>query len=231
MSPSPLSGVPRQPAVTVLLCRCRLLSTLCWFWCSRRRLDGQQAQEILEINVRPGWRAGTKITFAEKGVQRVLRGALIAQMHARACQPGCLLQVQLRWFHCVCASLLLTRHPSPPHPHTPTPAGDEHPGRIAADVVFVVQERPHPMFQREGNDLVYVHRCGGPLGGGGGALQSLSVHAFMSWPDSDQRRRPALAFTLQPAPIPPRPRTSGYRWWRRCAAAARCLCRPWMGSS
>lgn len=39
--------------------------------CSRKRLDatGQQRQEteILEINVRPGWKAGTKITFQEKG--------------------------------------------------------------------------------------------------------------------------------------------------------------------
>lgn len=39
--------------------------------CSRKRLDAtgqqRQEQEILEINVRPGWKAGTKITFQEKG--------------------------------------------------------------------------------------------------------------------------------------------------------------------
>jgi DnaJ-class molecular chaperone len=27
----------------------------------------RQEAEILEINVRPGWKAGTKITFQEKG--------------------------------------------------------------------------------------------------------------------------------------------------------------------
>ena len=40
--------------------------------CSRKRLDAstgqqRQEQEILEIAVRPGWKAGTKITFQEKG--------------------------------------------------------------------------------------------------------------------------------------------------------------------
>lgn len=48
-------------------CPCAGLCTCC----SRKRLDatGQQRQEteILEINVRPGWKAGTKITFQEKG--------------------------------------------------------------------------------------------------------------------------------------------------------------------
>lgn len=40
---------------------------------SRKRLDanGQQRpdSEMLEINVRPGWKAGTKITFQEKGAR------------------------------------------------------------------------------------------------------------------------------------------------------------------
>ncbi|KAI7838345.1 hypothetical protein COHA_007913 [Chlorella ohadii] len=73
---------------------------------SRKRLDanGQQRpdSEMLEIHVRPGWKAGTKITFQEKG--------------------------------------------------------DEHPGRIAADIIFVLQEKPHPVFRRDGNDLIYTHR-------------------------------------------------------------------------
>lgn len=74
---------------------------------SRKRLDAstgqqRQEQEILEIAVRPGWKAGTKITFQEKG--------------------------------------------------------DENPGRIAADIIFVLQEKPHPHFTREGNDLIYTHR-------------------------------------------------------------------------
>lgn len=73
---------------------------------SRRRVDsvGQVSQEseILTIEVQPGWKKGTKITFTEKG--------------------------------------------------------DENPGRIPADVVFVVEEKPHERFKREGNDLVYTHR-------------------------------------------------------------------------
>ena len=33
--------------------------------------------------------------------------------------------------------------------------GDELPGHIPADIVFVVREKPHAKYQREGNDLVY----------------------------------------------------------------------------
>jgi DnaJ family protein B protein 4 len=33
--------------------------------------------------------------------------------------------------------------------------GDKYPGRIPADVVFEVKEKPHPFFTREGYDLVY----------------------------------------------------------------------------
>ena len=35
--------------------------------------------------------------------------------------------------------------------------GDEHPGRIPADIIFVVDEKPHATFTRDGNDL--VHTC------------------------------------------------------------------------
>jgi len=38
------------------------------------------------------------------------------------------------------------------------PAGDERPGRIPADIVFTIAESPHPVFKREGNDLVYTAR-------------------------------------------------------------------------
>ena len=34
-------------------------------------------------------------------------------------------------------------------------AGDERPGTTPADLVFVIEERPHQKFSREGNDLVY----------------------------------------------------------------------------
>lgn len=73
---------------------------------SRKRVDAtgqpRQEAEILEINVRPGWKSGTKITFQEKG--------------------------------------------------------DENLGRIAADIVFVLKEKAHPTFKRDGNDLIYTHR-------------------------------------------------------------------------
>jgi DnaJ family protein B protein 4 len=61
-----------------------------------------RVNEVLTINIKPGWKAGTKITFAEKG--------------------------------------------------------DERPGREAADIIFMIDEKPHPQFKREGNDLVYTHR-------------------------------------------------------------------------
>ncbi|KAG2493632.1 hypothetical protein HYH03_008149 [Edaphochlamys debaryana] len=54
-------------------------------------------QEELQIDVRPGWKDGTKITFSGKG--------------------------------------------------------DEHPGRPADDLVFIVTTQPHPAFTRQGNDL------------------------------------------------------------------------------
>lgn len=51
-----------------------------------------------------------------------------------------------------------------------TEKGDERPGRVAADMVFVVEERPHPTFRRDGNDLVMTAHvsladalCGGQL--------------------------------------------------------------------
>lgn len=58
--------------------------------------------EILEINIRPGWKQGTKITFEEKG--------------------------------------------------------DEQPGVVPGDIVFVLEERPHNVFSRRGDDLIYKHK-------------------------------------------------------------------------
>ncbi|KAI3454612.1 hypothetical protein Pfo_011275 [Paulownia fortunei] len=55
-------------------------------------------EEILTIDIKPGWKKGTKITFPEKG--------------------------------------------------------NEEPGVIPADLIFVVDERPHPIYMRDGNDLV-----------------------------------------------------------------------------
>lgn len=56
--------------------------------------------KIVTINIKRGWKAGTKITYPKEGDQSV--------------------------------------------------------GRTPADVVFVVQEKPHPVFTREGNDLKHT---------------------------------------------------------------------------
>jgi len=55
-------------------------------------------EKILTVDIKPGWKAGTKITFPEEG--------------------------------------------------------DQYPGRIPADVIFIIKERQHPKFKREGNDIV-----------------------------------------------------------------------------
>ncbi|CAM8998226.1 unnamed protein product [Rhodiola kirilowii] len=59
-------------------------------------------EEILTIEVKPGWKKGTKITFPEKG--------------------------------------------------------NEQPGVIPSDLVFVIDEKPHSVFTRDGNDLVLTKR-------------------------------------------------------------------------
>ncbi|XP_028763385.1 dnaJ homolog subfamily B member 1-like [Neltuma alba] len=58
----------------------------------------RNVEEILTIEVKPGWKRGTKITFPEKG--------------------------------------------------------NQEPGIIAADLIFVVDEKPHAVYRRDGNDLV-----------------------------------------------------------------------------
>eukprot|EP00262_Sarcandra_glabra_P007083 TRINITY_DN19653_c0_g1_i1.p1 TRINITY_DN19653_c0_g1~~TRINITY_DN19653_c0_g1_i1.p1 ORF type:complete len:313 (+),score=56.47 TRINITY_DN19653_c0_g1_i1:175-1113(+) len=58
--------------------------------------------EILTIDIKPGWKKGTKITFPEKG--------------------------------------------------------NEQPNVIPADLVFLVEEKPHGLYKRDGNDLVVNQR-------------------------------------------------------------------------
>ncbi|KZV58787.1 dnaJsubfamily B member 1-like [Dorcoceras hygrometricum] len=55
-------------------------------------------EEVLVVSVKPGWKNGTKITFAEKG------------NHERGATPG--------------------------------------------DLIFVIDEKPHPIYKRDGNDLI-----------------------------------------------------------------------------
>lgn len=52
----------------------------------------------MKIDIKPGWKKGTKITFPEKG--------------------------------------------------------NQEPGMPAADLIFVIEEKPHAVFKRDGNDLV-----------------------------------------------------------------------------
>ncbi|KAJ6833795.1 dnaJ-like protein subfamily B member 13-like isoform X1 [Iris pallida] len=59
-------------------------------------------EEILTIDIKPGWKKGTKITFPEKG--------------------------------------------------------NEAPHIIPADIVFIVDEKPHDVFTREGNDLIATQK-------------------------------------------------------------------------
>eukprot|EP00005_Dracoamoeba_jomungandri_P005278 CAMPEP_0174250348 /NCGR_PEP_ID=MMETSP0439-20130205/546_1 /TAXON_ID=0 /ORGANISM="Stereomyxa ramosa, Strain Chinc5" /LENGTH=343 /DNA_ID=CAMNT_0015330385 /DNA_START=23 /DNA_END=1054 /DNA_ORIENTATION=+ len=59
-------------------------------------------EKVLEINVKPGWKAGTKITFEREGDQSL-------------------------------------------------------DGTEAADIIFVLDEKPHPTFTREGVNLIYNH--------------------------------------------------------------------------
>ncbi|XP_046914690.2 dnaJ protein homolog 1 [Dermatophagoides farinae] len=56
--------------------------------------------KVLTINVKPGWKAGTKITFPREG--------------------------------------------------------DQNPGTIPSDIVFIIQDKPHKTFKREGADVLYT---------------------------------------------------------------------------
>lgn len=59
-------------------------------------------EEILTIEIKPGWKKGTKITFPEKG--------------------------------------------------------NEQRGVIPADLVFIIDEKPHSLFKRDGNDLIVTQK-------------------------------------------------------------------------
>ncbi|XP_061373478.1 uncharacterized protein LOC133315824 isoform X3 [Gastrolobium bilobum] len=64
----------------------------------RRDAKCRNVEEILTIEIKPGWKKGTKITFPEKGNQQ--------------------------------------------------------PGVIPADLIFVIDEKPHALYRRDGSDLV-----------------------------------------------------------------------------
>ena len=55
--------------------------------------------KILTIDIKAGWKAGTKITFPKEG--------------------------------------------------------DQTPNNVPADIIFVIKDKPHPMFTRDGSDIKY----------------------------------------------------------------------------
>ncbi|XP_053953130.1 dnaJ protein homolog 1 isoform X2 [Anastrepha ludens] len=63
--------------------------------------SGQQRKEekVLNITVKPGWKAGTKITFQKEGDQTM--------------------------------------------------------SKLPADIIFIIRDKPHPLFKREGSDIKY----------------------------------------------------------------------------
>ena len=61
-----------------------------------------QETEILTIDVKPGWKKGTKITFPDKG--------------------------------------------------------NEQQNQLPADLVFIIDEKPHTTYKRDGNDLIISHK-------------------------------------------------------------------------
>lgn len=62
--------------------------------------SANKEEKILQINVKPGWKAGTKITFPREG--------------------------------------------------------DQIPGKVPADIVFIIRDKPHSTFKREGSDIKYT---------------------------------------------------------------------------
>jgi len=62
----------------------------------------KQEEKILKINVKPGWKAGTKVTFSQEG--------------------------------------------------------DQIPGKIPADVAFIIKDKSHPLFTREGSNVKFTYK-------------------------------------------------------------------------
>jgi len=66
--------------------------------------DGRVSNEekVLKINIKPGWKAGTKVTFNQEG--------------------------------------------------------DRVPGKIPADIAFIIRDKPHPIFTRDGTNINYTYK-------------------------------------------------------------------------
>ena len=66
--------------------------------------DGRVTSEekVLKINIKPGWKSGTKVTFNQEG--------------------------------------------------------DRVPGKIPADIAFIIRDKPHPIFTRDGTNINYTYK-------------------------------------------------------------------------
>uniref|UniRef100_K3WPE3 J domain-containing protein n=1 Tax=Globisporangium ultimum (strain ATCC 200006 / CBS 805.95 / DAOM BR144) TaxID=431595 RepID=K3WPE3_GLOUD len=85
----------------------------------------REEQKILEVNVRPGWKDGTKITFEGQG--------------------------------------------------------DALPGRAPQDIVFIIKEKPHDKFKRDGDNLIYRAKLSlkdALVGNGTLTIKSLDGHSI-----------------------------------------------------
>lgn len=94
--------------------------------------SGRQVQEseILTIDVKPGWKKGTKITFNDKG--------------------------------------------------------NEQPNQLPADLVFVIDEKPHDFYKRDGNDLIVNQRVSLAEALGGTTINLVSLDGRnLSFPVTD----------------------------------------------
>uniref|UniRef100_A0A8C1VXX8 Chaperone DnaJ C-terminal domain-containing protein n=1 Tax=Cyprinus carpio TaxID=7962 RepID=A0A8C1VXX8_CYPCA len=69
------------------------------FWHAPYLSTTRTEEKILTVEVKKGWKEGTKITFPKEG--------------------------------------------------------DEMPTNIPADVVFMVKDKPHPVYKRDGSDIIY----------------------------------------------------------------------------
>ncbi|CAF0716582.1 unnamed protein product [Brachionus calyciflorus] len=88
--------------------------------------DGRSSIEdkVLAIDIKPGWKAGTKITFPREG--------------------------------------------------------DQSPNTIPADIVFVIKDKPHPNFKRDGSDLIYTAKI---------TLREALLGCTIQVPTLDNRRK------------------------------------------
>lgn len=93
---------------------------------------------MLTLDIRPGWKKGTKVKEYEKKGKKIS----IANENRFLLLFSIACLCFLVFF--VVVKIKFERE------------GDQAPGIIPADIVFVLNEREHPRFKREGNNLIIV---------------------------------------------------------------------------